>query len=92
MILARDLPQRDYVEVMRVVRSGDIMEDCRGHPQALGFLARSPRNREQLALVNSSGVDVVAVVRRRTREIERHCFERFRQAYALPGRDLQLRR
>jgi hypothetical protein len=29
MILARDLLQRDYVEVMRVVQSGDIMEDFR---------------------------------------------------------------
>jgi len=28
---------------------------------------------------------VVAVARRRIREIERHCFERFRQAYALPA-------
>ena len=29
MILARDLLQRDYVEVMPVVQSGDIMEDFR---------------------------------------------------------------
>jgi hypothetical protein len=29
MILARDLLQRDYVEVMQVVQSGDIMEDFR---------------------------------------------------------------
>jgi hypothetical protein len=27
MILARDLLQKDYVEVMPVVQSGDIMED-----------------------------------------------------------------
>ncbi len=29
MILARDLLQRDYVEMMPVVQSGDIMEDFR---------------------------------------------------------------
>jgi hypothetical protein len=29
MILARDLLRRDYVEVMQVVQSGDIMEDFR---------------------------------------------------------------
>jgi hypothetical protein len=29
MILARELLQRDYVEVMPVVQSGDMMEDFR---------------------------------------------------------------
>jgi hypothetical protein len=45
----------------------------------VGFLARSPGDREHLALVN-------AVVRKKTnKEIERDFFERFRRAYTLPA-------
>jgi hypothetical protein len=58
MILARDLLQRDYVEVMPVVQKRrhhggfQTVGAGRGHPEAMGILACSPRGGEQLALVN----------------------------------------